>query len=60
MKILRVNHNTLDVFIGTGWANWSRFKVKFGKEHNQLFQVKGSRLPRTELTELQQQYNATV
>jgi len=60
MKILKVNHNTLDVFIGTGWDNWSRFKVKFGKEANQLFQVKGTRLPRAELVALQQQNNATV
>ena len=60
MLVKKVNHNTIDVFLGTGWENWSRFKIKFGKEHNQLFQVKGTRLPRAELTALQQQYNATI
>lgn len=58
MKILKINHNTIDVFIGTGWDNWSRFKIKFGKEHNQLFQVKGSRLPKTEQQALFEQYKA--
>jgi len=58
MIIKKVNHNTIDVFIGTGWENWSRWKIKFGKEHNQLFQVKGSRLPKTEQQALFSQYKA--
>ncbi len=27
MKILSVNKNTIDVFVGMGWENWSRFKL---------------------------------
>lgn len=27
MKIISVNRNTIDVFTGEGWENWSRFKL---------------------------------
>ena len=58
MLIKKVNHNTIDVFTDIGWENWSRFKIKFGKEHNELFQIKGNRLQKHDLVVLKQQYNA--
>jgi hypothetical protein len=58
MKIIQCNHNTFDVFLGIGWDNASRFKIKFGKEKNQLFQIKGIRIPKAVLTSLQETYNA--
>lgn len=50
----RVNHNTVDVFIGEGWEGWSRFKIKYNKEGNQIFQIKGARLPKKQLIELEE------
>lgn len=58
MKILKVNNNTIDVFLGEGWENWGRFKVKFGKQVTQLFQIKGTRFHKKDLTELEGKYNA--
>ena len=53
----KVNHNTFDAFIGMGWENWSRWKIKFGKEKNELFQVKGVRFPQSKIAELVSKYN---
>lgn len=58
MEIKQVNHNTIDVFTGIGWDFWGRFKIKFGKDKNELFQIKGNRLPKEDYTKLQEQYNA--
>lgn len=58
MLIKTINQNTFDVFLGMGWDNAYRFKIKFGKEQNQLFQVKGNRFPKQELALLQEKYNA--
>lgn len=58
LVIKKLNHNTIDAFIGTGWDAWARFKIKFGKEKNQLFQIKGINFPKEELLELQKKYNA--
>lgn len=55
--VKKVNHNTIDVFIDSGWEAWGRFKIKFGKEHNQLFQTKGIRFPKEEMKELEKKYN---
>lgn len=57
LVVRKVNHNTIDVFIGTGWENWARFKIKFGKEKNELFQVKGIRFPQSKINELVSKYN---
>lgn len=57
MKIIHVNRNTFDVFLNEGWDNWSRFKIKFGKV-NELFQIKGPRVPKAVLVELTQKYNS--
>jgi len=56
MKIIHVNRNTFDVFLDTGWENWSRFKIKFGKV-NELFQIKGTRVPKSVMNDLVQRYN---
>lgn len=58
LAIKKVNHNTIDVFHDTGWEAWGRFKIKFGKDANQLFQIKGNHLPKEELQELKKKYNA--
>ena len=59
MLIKKVNNNTLDVFIGIGFDYWGRFKIKFGKNApNQLFQIKGTRFPKSEMNELLEKYNA--
>jgi len=58
MIIKTCNKNTFDLFLGEGWENWSRWKIKFAKPHNQLFQVKGTRIPKADLIQLQEQYNA--
>ena len=57
LVIKKLNHNTIDAFIGTGWENWSRWKIKFGKEKNELFQVKGIRFPQSKINELVSKYN---
>jgi hypothetical protein len=54
----KVNNNTFDAFIGEGWENWGRFKIKFGKEQKELFQVKGVRFPKAYITELTARYNS--
>ena len=56
MLIKHVNRNTFDVFLESGWENWSRFKIKFGKV-NELFQIKGTRVPRAVMADLTQRYN---
>ena len=56
--IKKVNHNTIDAFIDNGWEAWGRFKIKYGKEKNQLFQIKGIRFPKEEMKALEQKYNA--
>lgn len=53
----KLNHNTFDAFIGIGWENWGRFKVKFGKERNEIFQIKGIRFPQSKIAELVAKYN---
>ena len=53
----KVNHNTIDAFFGMGWEQWGRFKIKFGKDNNELFQVKGIRFPQTKINELISKYN---
>ena len=53
----KVNHNTFDAFIGEGLDNCGRFKVKFGKEHNEIFQIKGIRFPQSKIKELINKYN---
>jgi len=66
MIIKTCNKNTFDLFLGEGWENWSRWKIKFGKPAhsglagtpNQLFQVKGTRIPKADLIQLQETYNA--
>jgi hypothetical protein len=57
MKIFRVNHNTFDAFINTGWEYWGRFKIKFGKEKNEIFQIKGNKFPINKIQELENRYN---
>lgn len=54
----KVNNNTIDAFIGEGWDNWARFKIKYGKhnEPNQLFQIKGIRFPKAEMAELEAKF----
>ena len=54
----KVNNNTFDAFIGEGWENHGRFKIKFGKERNEIFQVKGIRFPKTYMNELIAKYNS--
>lgn len=53
----KVNHNTFDAFFGEGFTNWGRFKVKFGKDKNELFQIKGIRFPKQKMEELVTKYN---
>lgn len=57
MVIKKINHNTIDCFLSEGWEQWGRFKIKFGKELNQLFQIKGIRFPKEELKRLEEKYN---
>ena len=54
----KLNNNTIDAFIGEGFENWARFKIKYGKhnEPNQLFQIKGIRLPKAEMAELEAKF----
>jgi len=57
MKIYPVNNNTVDVFLGEGWYNHARFKIKFNKSQgNQLFQIKGNRVPPSTMRELMTYY----
>lgn len=56
--IKKVNHNTIDAFIDSGWEAWGRFKIKYGKDKNQLFQIKGIRFPKEEMAQLEKKYNA--
>ena len=58
LLVKKVNHNTFDAFIGEGFSYWGRFKIKFGKEQNELFQVKGVRFPKAYITELTARYNS--
>jgi len=54
----KLNHNTFDAFFGEGFFNWGRFKIKFGKEKNELFQIKGIRFPQAKIHELVSKYNS--
>lgn len=53
----KINHNTFDAFFGMGFEQWGRFKVKFGKERNEIFQIKGIRFPNSKINELVARYN---
>lgn len=57
MVIKKINHNTIDCFLQEGWDQWGRFKIKFGKDQNQLFQIKGNRFPKDALSTLEEKYN---
>lgn len=57
MVVKKVNHNTIDAFLDKGWDYWGRFKVKFSKEGNQVFQIKGTRFPNARIAELEARYN---
>ena len=58
MIVKKVNNNTIDVFLGEGWENWGRFKIKYGKEHNQVFQIKGIRFSKHDFAEVERKQNA--
>lgn len=58
MLIKKVNHNTFDLFLGEGWEGWSRWKIKFGKDLTQLFQIKGTHVPKSISHKLHEQYNS--
>lgn len=57
LVVKKCNHNTIDAFFGEGWTGWGRFKIKFGKEKNELFQIKGIRFPNSKINELVNKYN---
>lgn len=57
MIIKKVNHNTVDVFLGKGWDFWGRFKIKFGKEHTQVFQINGTKFPKQDHEEVEMRFN---
>ena len=57
MLVKKVNHNTVDVFLEKGWEFWGRFKIKFGKESNEVFQIKGVHFPKYQVEALKQRYN---
>lgn len=57
MLIKQLDHNTIDVFIGTGWDFWGRFKIAHKKNGIQLFQIKGTRFPKKEEEVLHNYYN---
>lgn len=59
MEIKKVNFNTIDVFLDKGWDFWGRFKIKFGKERNQIFQIKGNKFPKKDLSKLENIYNTS-
>jgi len=54
MEIHKVNHNTVDVFIGTGYDFWGRFKLKFG-DNPQAFQIGGNRFPKDKHEKLEKE-----
>lgn len=57
MFIKKLNHNTYDVWIDKGWDFWGRFKIKYGKEHNQVFQVGGTNFPKEAIKHFEDKVN---
>lgn len=49
-----VNDQLIDVFVGKGWTNWSRFYVVYDKGRLHLKLVKGSPMTREDFNELYQ------
>lgn len=52
MVIKPVNQQEIDVFIGDGWENHSRFKVFWNKKKPKLVLTKGKPLPSVEYNSL--------
>lgn len=57
MKVLRVNDNTVDVFTGLGWSNWSRFEVEFKSKRLMLKLVKGQPMKKEDFSKLYEDLN---
>jgi hypothetical protein len=49
MHVRKIHSNVFDVFLGTGWSNWTRVK----KTHYGLSVVGGYRLPRSLMKEVE-------
>ena len=55
MLIKKLNESTIDVFTGIGWAQWSRFEVKFENNRGTLKLIKGRPMDKTDFRQLYQQ-----
>ena len=45
IKMLRVNRNLVDVFLGDGWTNWARFGVFRRDGKIEVKKVSGGKMP---------------
>lgn len=58
MLVKKVNEACVDVFVGAGWSNWSRFNIVFEKGRMSLKLVKGKPMMKEEFKQLYQQLSA--
>lgn len=52
MIIKKVNEHLIDVFVGNGWNNWSRFEVMFNHGKLLLKLVKGNPMHKEQFQDL--------
>lgn len=54
MYIKRVSKDEMDIFWGTGWDNWARFRIEYNPETHQKYlrQEKGIEVPKPVMAEL--------
>ena len=58
MKIITVSKQVIDVFVGNGWKNWSRFKIiKIPNNKKALRLESGVRLPAKTMFNLNKRVN---
>jgi hypothetical protein len=56
MLIKTVNKTTIDVFVGVGWDNWTRFEIMRDKGQKYLRHVAGDRADRETIVKLKARY----
>lgn len=52
MIVKKLNDKTIDVFVGKGWNNWSRFNIEYQKGRMLLKLIKGSPMRNEDFKEL--------
>ena len=57
MKIIHCNKNTVDVFLGSGWDSWGRFKISHKDRIAKCYQVAGNKFNNKEVSQLESKVN---